>query len=444
MYKFTEPDVNQLEMFEKSLPFGGQMNRDNRWIRLADIVPWGDLESSYAKTFSTTGRPGIRARYVLGSIIIKHQLQCSDDELGEQISENPYMQYFIGLERYQYHLPFDISTLSNVRKRVGKEQFDEFEQQLIDTLVKKKLIRPKGMLTDATVFQSEITFPTDCGLLNKARQFCVKHIKRLGKVTGRKVRTYCRVAQKTYVAFSKKRRKTHKDVRQMQKNMLQYVRRNIRQLSELITEVKEQGQSFSKPFIRNFKTVQEIYRQQKQMYESRTKSIGDRIVSLHKPYIRPIKTGKERKNTEFGAKVSLTHVNGYMFADHVSFDNYNEGTKLRGSIERFQQRFTQKPDYVSADQSYGSKENRDALDENGIRFAVKPLGRIKKETLTESEKRWRRKKHVERNHIEGAIGNSKSKYSLGLVRAKTDKTEYSWIRFALMSRNIALAGARIR
>jgi hypothetical protein len=117
MYKFTEPDVNQLEMFEKSLPFGGQMNRDNRWIRLADIVPWGDLESSYAKTFSTTGRPGIRARYVLGSIIIKHQLQCSDDELGEQISENPYMQYFIGLERYQYHLPFDISTLSNVKQR---------------------------------------------------------------------------------------------------------------------------------------------------------------------------------------------------------------------------------------------------------------------------------------------------------------------------------------
>jgi hypothetical protein len=444
MYKFSEPDVNQLEIFEKSLPFGGKLNRDNRWIRLADIVPWRELESSYAKTFSTTGRPGIRARHVLGSIVIKHQLQCSDEEIGEQISENPYMQYFIGLERYQYRLPFDVSTLSNVRKRLGKEQFDEFEQQLIDTLVKKKLIRPKGMLTDATVFQSEITFPTDCGLLNKARQFCVKHIKCFGKVAGRKVRTYCRVAQTSYVRFSKKRRKTHKDVRQMQKNMLQYVRRNIGQLSKLITELKEQGQSFSKPFIQNFETVKEIYRQQKQMYESRKKSIDDRIVSLHKPHIRPIKTGKERKNTEFGAKVSLTHVNGYMFADHVSFDNYNEGTKLRGSIECFEQRFNKKPDYVSADQSYGSKENLDALEERRIRFAVKPLGRKKKETLTEAEKRWRRKKHVERNHIEGAIGNCKSKYSLGLVRSKTDKTEYSWIRFALMSRNIAVAGARLR
>jgi len=444
MYKISEPNMNQLEIFEKSLPFGGMLNRDNRWIRLADIVPWRDLESSYAKSFSTTGRPGIRARYVLGSIIIKHQLQCSDEEVGEQVSENPYMQYFIGLERYQYRLPFDISTLSNVRKRLGKEQFDEFEQQLIETLVKKQLIHPKGMLTDATVFQSEITFPTDCGLLNKARQFCVKHIKRLGKVVGRKVRTYCRIAQKTYVAFSKKRRKTHKEVRQMQKNMLQYVRRNIRQLSELITEIKEQGQDLSKSFISIFKTVKEIYRQQKQMYDSRKKSIDDRIVSLHKPYIRPIKTGKERKNTEFGAKASLTHVNGYMFADHVSFDNYNEGTKLRGSIERFEQRFNKKPDYVSADQSYGSRGNCDELEAYDIRFAVKSLARRKKENLTEAQKRWLKRKQVERNHIEGAIGNSKSKYSLGLVRAKTDKTEYSWIRFALMSRNIALAGTRIQ
>ncbi len=133
-----------------------------------------------------------------------------------------------------------------------------------------------------------------------------------------------------------------------------------------------------------------------------------------------------------------------MFADHVSFDNYHEGTKLRASIERFEQRFAKKPDYVSMDQSFGSKENRDYLEDRGIRFAVKPLGRKKKENLTEAQIRWRKRKLTERNHIEGAIGNSKSKYSLGLVKAKTDKTEYSWIRFALMSRNIALAATRIQ
>jgi len=443
MYQFSEADVNQLELFEQSLPFGGKLNRNNRWLRLAELINWRELEAIYAKTFSSTGRPGVRARHVIGSLIIKHRLECSDEEVGQQISENPYMQYFIGLPRFQYRVPYDPSTLTNVRKRLSPEQFDEFEQQLINTLVEKKLLRPKGLLTDATVVQSEITFPTDCGLLNKARRFCVKHIKRLSKVVGRQVRTYCRVAQKAYVAFSKKRRKTYQDVRRMQKTLLGHVARNIRQLSQLTQEVKERGLGLCREVAQTFETVKKVYAQQRQMYQSRRKSIAKRIVSLHKPYVRPIKTGKERKPTEFGPKLSLTHVDGYLLADQVSFENYHEGTKLAHSVELFEKRFGKKPDYVSADQSFGSQENRDYLKEQGIRFAVKPLGRPKKDPLADAEKRWRKKKSAERNHIEGAIGNSKNHYALGLVRAKTEKTEYAWIRFALMSRNLAIAGHRI-
>lgn len=443
MYKFYEPDMNQLEFFEKSLPFGGKLNRDNRWIGLAELVNWRELEGIYAKTFSTTGRPGIRARYVIGSLIIKHKLDCSDDELAEHISENPYMQYFIGLPRFEYRAPYDTSTLSHVRDRLGKEQFEKFEELLIKTLMEKKLIKPKGLLTDATVFQSEITFPTDCGLLNKARQFCVKQIRSISKVVGRKVRTYCRGAQKAYVSFVKNRRKTHKEVRLMQKTLLQYLKRNIRQLSELIEEVKDTGKSVCKQVLETFDTVKELYTQQKQMYDEKKKAISARIVSIHKPYVRPIVRGKDGKNVEFGAKVSLSHVDGYLFADHMSFDNYNEGTKLVDSLERFEKRFCKKPDYVSMDHIYGSKDNRDYLKEQNIRAAVRPLGRPKKHSSTHLEKRWRRQKQRERNRIEGAIGNSKTKYALGLVRAKSPKTEYSWIQFALMSRNILTAAKRL-
>lgn len=443
MYQFSEPDVNQLQLFEQSLPFGGKLNRNNRWIGLAELIPWRELEESYAKTFSATGRPGVRARHVIGSLIIKHKLEASDEEVAEHISENPYMQYFIGLARWKERVPYDPSTLTNVRKRLSQQQFDEFEQYLINTLVEKKLLRPKGMLTDATVAQSDITFPTDCGLLNKARQFCVKQIKRLSKVAGRQVRTYCRVAQKAYVSFSKKRRKTYQEVRHMQKTLLGYLKRNIRQFEELAEEVKERGLSLSRQVLERLETARNIYAQQKQMYDSRRKSIAGRVVSLHKPYVRPIKTGKERKPTEFGPKLSLTHVDGYLLTDHVSFENYHEGTRLVDSVERFEKRFGKKPDYVAADQSFGSKENRDYLKEQDIRFAVKPLGRPKKDSLADAEKRWRKRKTTERNYIEGAIGNSKNHYALGLLRTKTPKTEYSWIRFALMSRNLAIAGKRI-
>ena len=446
MYNFSEPDVNQIELFEQSLPFGGKLNRTNRWILLAELIDWRELDATYAKTFSITGRPGIRARYVLGSLIIKHIIDSSDEEAAEHISENPYMQYFIGLPRFSYRLPFDTSTFSKVRKRLGKEQFDEFEQNLINTLVEKKLLRPKGLLTDATVFQSDITFPTDCGLLNKIRHVCVEQIRTLSKAVGCKVRTYRRVAQKAYVAFSKKRRKTHKEVRQMQKQLLQYVRRNIRQLSELselIEEVADAGVAVTEKVVATLQTVKELYAQQKQMYDSKKKSVENRIVSFHKPYIRPIVRGKDGKGTEFGAKVSLSHVDGYLFADYISFDNYHEGKKFIDSVELFEKRFGKKPNYVAMDQAYGSKENRNYLKEHTIRAAVKPLGRPKKNNANDTETRWRKRKQKERNRIEGAIGNSKNKYSLGVIRAKSEITEYAWIRFALMSRNIAIAGKRI-
>lgn len=444
MYRFSEQDENQLEIFEKSMPFSGTLIRKNRWIKLAGLVNWRELEAVYAKTFSKTGRPGVRARYVIGSLIIKHILECSDEEVCLHLSENPYMQFFVGFPRFRTDVPYDSSTLTNVRKRLSKEQFDAFEQELIGMLTAKKLIHPKGMLTDATVFQSEITYPTDCGLLYKAQNFCVANIKRLGADLGRRVRTYCRVAHKSYLAFSKKRRKTAQDVRKMHKLMLGYVRRNIGHLDALITEAKERGMTIPKRVHATFRTIKTVYDQQKQMYKNKTKSISDRIVSIHKPYVRPIVRGKTNKEVEFGAKVSLRHVDGYLFADHVSFDNYHEGTMLAHSIERFEQAFGKKPAYVSMDSIYGSRENRAYLKEQTIRTSVKPLGRPKKDSSTRYEKQWRRQKQKERNHIEGAIGNSKTTYSLELVRAKTAKTEYSWIRFALMSRNLAVAGRRIQ
>ena len=88
------------------------MNPDNRWIKMADCIPWDEFESKYAELFP--GRNGNVAkplRMALGSLIIQTRFQYSDRELVEQITENPYLQYFIGLPGYQEQAPFDASTL---------------------------------------------------------------------------------------------------------------------------------------------------------------------------------------------------------------------------------------------------------------------------------------------------------------------------------------------
>ena len=141
--------------------------------------------------------------------------------------------------------------------------------------------------------------------------------------------------------------------------------------------------------------------------------------------------------------LQLSCVDGYLLADHLSFDNFNESTKLETSVESFQRRFDKLPEHVAMDQIYGTRENRKYLEEKKIRTSVKPLGRPKNDSVSDPEARWRKRKQRERNRIEGAIGNSKTNHDLGIVRSKTPKTEKSWIQMALFSRNLMVAVARI-
>lgn len=443
MYACHEPDEQQLELFERSMPFADKLDRSNRWIRMTHAIDWRALEVSYAKLFAKTGRPALRARYVLGTLILKHQFELSDEDILQLIIESPYLQYFIGLAKFTMSAPFETSSLSRVRERLGDKTFQEFEETLITALVAQKIIKPKSLQVDATVFESDITYPTDCGLLEKARQFCVTQIRTLSQVVKKKVRTYCRVAKKEYLNFTKKKHKTKQQIRRMQKSLLQYVRRNLRQVNDLLTQAKTRGYELAEKIITTFETVKRLYAQQCEMYKEKKKSIANRIVSLAKPYVRPIVRGKNGKDVEFGAKVQLSHVDGYLFADHLSFDNFNEGTLFTESLEAHQRRFGELPKEVIMDQLYGSRDNRDILREKGIRTSVKKLGRPSTDDASASETRWRKRKQRERNRIEGAIGNGKTCYDLGVVRARTPRTESSWIQMALFSRNLMLATSRI-
>jgi len=241
------------------------------------------------------------------------------------------------------------------------------------------------------------------------------------------------------LSFSKKKRKTKKQIRKMQKKLLQYLRRNIKQISKLVGETKELGENISADIETTLTTVAKIYAQQKEMYTEKKKSIENRIVSLHKSYVRPIVRGKAGSDVEFGAKTNLSLVGKFIFPDYMSFDNFNEGIRLQESVKRFFKRFGKYPKYVLADAIYGTRENRQYLDELAIRYTFKPLGRPKKVATSESKTRWRRQKLKERNRIEGAIGNSKTHYDLREVRARTERTERSWIQMALLSRTLMLA-----
>ena len=75
-YKSKDRETGNL--FIELLPFGGQLNCDNRWMKLHDLVPWKELEEIYRKYFSHLGRPGKGSQLINGLLIVKHKMGMSD------------------------------------------------------------------------------------------------------------------------------------------------------------------------------------------------------------------------------------------------------------------------------------------------------------------------------------------------------------------------------
>lgn len=431
------------ELFQELLPYGGQLNPANRWMRLSLLVPWEKLEEIYRKYFSTQGRPGKDSRLLNGLLIAKHLGQYSDTAIVAEFDENVYLQYFCGYAQFVQSGAIEASTISKLRKRLGVEYFQRFEGEILQELLARKIIKSKEQMIDATVFPANISYPTDSGLIEKARRWVVQQIKEVRQGFGikAKIRTYCQKAKKTFLKFQKKGQKKVKEIRRVNRQLLNYLRRNIGQLKSVLAGLGELPIPLRNKFKRGIVVAEEIYRQQLEMLQNKSHRVKDRIVSFHRAHIRPIVRGKNGKEVEFGPKCTLSYVDGYTFLDALSFNAFNEANLLSRSIELHRQRFGVKPQVVITDKLYGNRENRELLQKEKIRGALYPLGRRKEED--QNELNWIKQKQRKRNRIEGAIGNSKNNYGLDKIWYAIDGGEEIWIRLGLMAMNLSTANGRI-
>jgi len=232
------------------------------------------------------------------------------------------------------------------------------------------------LLLDATCAPADIAYPTDLSLLNQAREkleqiIDIMHEPERGKSP--KPRTYRERARKAYLAVAKQRRVKPRTMRKAIGKQLRFVARDLRIVAGL-AETSSLTR-LSRRMYKELLVIQELYRQQQEMYDKRIHSVPDRIVSITQPHVRPIVRGKARANVEFGAKLAISVVNGYVFREHLSWDNYNEGNTLQAAVENYRARFGFYPKAVLADQIYRTRENLRYCKENGIRLSGPQLGR---------------------------------------------------------------------
>ena len=184
------------------------------------------------------------------------------------------------------------------------------------------------------------------------------------------------------------------------------------------------------------KTIREFHDQQRHILENKTHQVKDRIVSLSQPWIRPIVRGKSKAPTEFGAKLSISVVNGYTFLDKLSFDAYNEGKheEFVAVMEKYKERYGTYPERVLADKIYRSWDNRRFCREHGIRISGPRLGRRGSNYRDELQQEL--KEIGERNAVEGKFGNGKRRLGLGRIMAKLRETTGSMVAMDLFVMNI--------
>jgi hypothetical protein len=164
-------------------------------------------------------------------------------------------------------------------------------------------------------------------------------------------------------------------------------------------------------------------------------------VSLAKPYVRPIVRGKEIKPVEFGAKVHKVLVSGLSFIEHISYENFNEGTRLKQTVA-FHQKHFGKCSQLGADAIYATNENRRYCNALGIATSFVPKGRQGK--LQDQKTAMRSAlSTVRATVLEGSFGNEKNHYSLGKIKAKTQATEIAWIFFGMMTANASIISKKI-
>ena len=320
-------------------------------------------------------------------MFLKMKTQMSFPKLMEALNGNIFYQMFCDIvidparPLTNYKLLDDIAL-----ELAGKLKIQEL-QNVLAGMWKPYMKGLDTMYTDATCYESEMRYPTDQKLLWE----CI---------------------EKGYELMCKASRKL--DIHRPRTKFLDVEKANL------------------------------TYRKQHNHFRSgdARESIPNRIVSVNKPYVRPIVRGKEARNVEFEAKCNNILVDGISFIEKLSFNAFNEGTRLPHCIKMHKRLFGVDVKKIGGDASYAGNTNRELCTSNGIHTSFVQKGKRAKENR---EKDFVREDlaRVRATTMEGSFGTQKEHYSMRRIKARMKMTEILYIFFGLHTANAVLLANRL-
>jgi IS5 family transposase len=375
------------------------LNLAHPLVKLAGTIDWRFLEERLGEVYDDDpGRPPLPTRLMAGLAILKSMHNLSDEGLCERWVENPYYQLFCGEEFFQHRLPFDRTSLTRWRLRMGEERLMALLQESLAAATRTGAAKPadfRAVIVDTTVQEKAITFPTDAKLMHRALGRLVKLAKKHGIVLRQ---SYVRVSKFALIkhqryAHAKQFKRANRALRRL-RTMLGAVIRDIRRKLARQPEL-------APVFALSLSLARRVH-------EQRQRQRGRKVYSLHAPEVECIGKGKAHKPYEFGVKVSvattLKRSRGGQFVAHVKAlpGNPYDGHTLATIIPAIEETIGVDLARILTDAGYrGHNAPKDKM------FKVHVAGQ--KRGLTKAIKRVLRRRAA----VEPVIGHLKNDHRMG-------------------------------
>jgi hypothetical protein len=402
------------------------------------LLPWKQLARVFRENGYRKKRKGPTNQFTLKGKIALMFLKnlyngISDRNLIERLNRDVFFQLFCDV-----YIPIDdpiknYKIVSAIRCELSKYLNIAELQKVLFEVYKESLNHPHIIHMDATVYESAIRYPTDSKILWEGCDWLYHELKKLNRALGlRNARTKYKSIRNAYLEYAKSKKKTYaKDIR-IRRRLLRLLGKLWHLIWDNLDYMGVRLKDLPNRKKRRLEAIMQMHGQQERIFLKQP--VSGRIVSLDKPYLRPIVRGKEVKRVEFGAKVHVMQMDGINFIEHLSFEAFNESPRLQSTIY-LARTYSGKVTHLSADNIYPSNKNRTYCTENNITTSFVRKGmagkyesqRSQMQTILSKERSTR---------LEGSFGVEKNHYGLSRIAARIEETEVLWIFFGVHAANL--------
>ena len=432
---FTEYDF--LKKYRESFAVS-ELGRIRALLPLKEMAD--ELASHFPKKHSRGNTPMFPPDGEVALMFLKPYTGLSDDGLIDMLNGSIHMQMFCGVLIDPSRPIKDGKIVSAIRNRLAP-RLDIVRQQSV--LYKKwdSMLKVKDLcMSDATCYESHLRYPTDIKLMWECCEWLHKLLQKPCREQGERLpRSKYNEVAKARLAYAKQRKPKKSATRRMQRRLLKLLGKLIGQwncLCRLYAPVIHLSAEQDKRIM----AIKEVHRQQTDHFNK--KEVKHRIVSIDRPYIRPIVRGKENKRVEFGAKVNNIQVDGISFIEHHSFEAFNEGTRLKQCVEYQESLTGVKVTRIGMDTIYANNENRKYCTERGITTNFVRKGPKPKDEQADISTARRIIGNLRATVMEGSFGNQKQHFGVGRIAARNRHSETLLLFFGIHMANTATLAAR--